>query len=175
LLLIFVLHDTPKAAAELPFIVPPRRELNRLRTAQIETNKGSIFIELYPEEAPLHVANLKYRADKGLFRNTAFHKFSPGYVIQGGGSPAASKPQRYALSAEFNSHRHERGTIGMARVEDVINPERLSDASQFYILLMDAPHMDGKYTAFGKVIRGFSVLDKLRKGDTITEVRVFVR
>ena len=173
--MIFQLHDTPKAMAELPFVMPSASELSRLQTAQIDTNKGSIFIELYPDEAPLHVANFKYRADKGLFRNTPFNKFTPGYVIQGGSPRSAKNKPTYALSAEFNSRHQERGTLGMARVEDLINPERLSDASQFYLLLMDAPHMDGKYTSFGKVIKGFAVLDKLQKGDVIKDVRVFVR
>lgn len=63
----------------------------------------------------------------------------------------------------------------MARVEDVVNPERLSDASQLYILLREAPHMNGKYTTFGKVIKGFPVLEKLKKGDVIKDIRVFVR
>lgn len=173
--MIFQLHDTPKALAELPFIMPAARELARLQTAQIDTNKGSIFIELYPDEAPRHVANLKYRADTGLSRNTLFTKFTQGYVIQGGRPQNAGKKSEYALPAEFNSHHHQRGSIGMARVEDLINPERQSDASQFYILLMESPHMDGKYTTFGKVIKGFDVLDRLKKGDVIRDIQVFVR
>lgn len=173
--MIFALIDTQKSSAETPFAMPSTEKLLRLQTAQIETNKGSIFIELYPNDAPVHVANFKYRADKGLFRNTAFNKFTPGYVIQGGSPNPKIKALKYSLPAEFNTHPHERGSIGMARVEDVINPERNSDASQFYIMLMDNPSMDGKYTTFGKVIKGFDVIDKLRKGDAIKEVRVFVR
>jgi peptidyl-prolyl cis-trans isomerase B (cyclophilin B) len=172
LLMIFFVHDSPKAFAQVPFTLPPREQLMRLQTAQIDTNKGSIFIELYPESAPAHVANLKYRADKGLFRNTQFHKLTPGYVLQGGRS---STKLRYALPAEFNQHPQERGSIGMARIEDLINPERNSDPAQIYILLSDAPHMTGKYTNFGRVISGFAVLDKLRQGDQIKDVKVFVR
>lgn len=173
--MIFLLPDTRKAWAEPPFAMPATEQLLRLQTAQIDTNKGSIFIELYPDDAPVHVANFKYRADKGLFRNTTFNKFTPGYVIQGGNTKAKIKGSKYTIPAEFNDRAQERGSIGMARVEDVINPERNSDASQFYILLMDSPHMRGKYTTFGKVIKGFDIIDRLRKGDVIKDVRVFVR
>ncbi len=173
--MIFAVTDTQKAYCDTPFAIPPAEKLSRLQTAQIETNKGSIFIELYPEDAPIHVANFKYRADKGLFRNTSFNKFTSGYVIQGGSPSPKLKAKKYSLPPEFNTHPHQRGSIGMARVEDIINPERNSDASQFYILLMDNPTMDGKYTTFGKVIKGFDVMDRLRKGDTIKDVRVFVR
>lgn len=172
LLMIFFVNDTPKAFAQAPFTLPPKEQLLRLQTAQIDTNKGSIFIELYPDLAPYHVANLKYRADKGFFRNTQFHKITPGYVVQAGKS---SKKQHYALPAEFSHRAQERGSIGMARIEDLINPERISDPAQIYILLSDAPHMTGKYTNFGRVISGFTVLDKLRKGDSILDLRVFVR
>lgn len=172
LLMIFFVHDTPKGFAQAPFVLPAREQILRLRTAQISTNKGNIFIELYPNEAPAHVANLKYRADQGLYRNTQFHKLTPGYVLQGGKS---GRKVRYSLPPEFSQHPQERGSVGMARVEDLINPERNSDPSQLYILLSDAPHMTGKYTNFGKVIGGFSVLDSLRQGDVIEEIKVFVR
>ena len=175
LLMIFSLLGSRNSMAEVPFVIPSTRELGRLRTAEISKNKGSIFIELYPEDAPLHVANFKYRADKGLFSNTRFNKFTPGYVIQGGNLTHSPKRFQYKIPAEFNQKPHKRGSIGMARHEDLLNPDRSSDASQFFILLTDAPHMDGKYTSFGKIIKGFSVIDKLRAGDQIREVRVFVR
>jgi peptidyl-prolyl cis-trans isomerase B (cyclophilin B) len=170
LLLISFVGDTPKAFAQIPFKLPPHTTLERLQSALIKTNKGNIFVELYPESAPIHVANFKYRADKGLYRNTRFHKYVSGYVIQAGKSTG-----KYSLPAEFSTHPQERGSIGMARIEDLVNPERASDSSQFYILLGEAPHMTGKYTNFGKVIGGFKVLDALKVGDIIEDVVVFVR
>jgi cyclophilin family peptidyl-prolyl cis-trans isomerase len=81
----------------------------------------------------------------------------------------------YTLPAEFSPHRHETGALGMARQSNDKNPERRSDGSQFHILLGDAPHMNGSYTIFGKVIRGMDVVESIQRGDPILEVKVFVR
>lgn len=160
-----------------PFNLPSRYELNKLRSAVLSTNKGEITFELYPEDAPWHVANFKFLADRGFYRGKTFHIYYPNYIIQGG----APSPQAldggpgYELPAEFNKRPHEEGTLGMARRGDGGNPERNSNGSQFHIVLGEAPNMDGSYTVFGKVIRGFETLRKLEKGDTINELIVFVR
>ena len=165
-----------QAAGEPPFVLPPQDELNRIRTAVIDTAKGQLRFELYPEEAPWHVANFKYRADKGLYRGTVFHIFYPGYIIQGGGpgaNPAVSA--NYSIPAEFNRHLHIFGALGMARRPDAVNPERASSGNQFHILLGDAPKMDGNYTIFGRLTDGESVLEELQQGDRIKDIRVYVR
>jgi peptidyl-prolyl cis-trans isomerase B (cyclophilin B) len=166
-----------------PFDLPPKSEVLKIRSAILQTSKGTIFIELFPEEAPWHVTNFKYLADKGYFRNLSFHFFQRDYLIQGGdprgngtGGPG------YDLPAEFSSRSHTLGTLGMARKPDVdsktgkrANPERRSNGSQFHILLGDAPHMDGHYTVFGKVVGGFQTLSHLREGDKIVNLTVFIR
>ncbi len=173
----------PAFATEPPFELPQKSEVLKIRSAIVETSKGKLFIELFPEEAPWHVANFKYLADKGFYRNISFHFAQKDYLIQGGdplgngrGGPG------YDLPAEFSSRNHTLGTVGMARKPDVdaktgkrANPERRSNGSQFHILLADAPHMDGHYTVFGKVVGGFDTLKHLRAGDRIVNVTVFIR
>lgn len=170
-------------AKDPPFNMPPKAEILKIRSAIVETSKGKIFIELFPEEAPWHVANFKYLADKGFYKNLSFHFAQRDYLIQGGdplgngrGGPG------YDLPAEFSNRNHVLGTVGMARKPDVdektgkrANPERRSNGSQFHILLTDAPHMDGHYTVFGKVVGGFDTLKHLRAGDRIVKVTVFIR
>lgn len=166
-----------------PFQLPDRRDVLKLRSAALETSQGTIFFELFPEDAPWHVANFKYLADKGFYSGLTFHKYEEGYYIQGGdprgngfGGPG------YTLPPEFTPRNHRLGTLGMARKPDgykasglQTNPERRSSGSQFYMILGDAPQMDSEYTVFGKVVDGLDVLKRLRSGDTIKKLTVFVR
>lgn len=163
-------------AKDPPYPLPEQAELNKLRSGIISTSRGELVIELYPEDAPWHVANFKYLADKGFYRNTRFHLHYENYIIQGG-SPSndPNDGPGYSLPAEFNDRRHEPGTIGMARIADSSNPQRRSNGSQFHILLSGAPQMDGSFTVFGKVVSGMEVLDQLRRGDVIEDVTVYVR
>jgi peptidyl-prolyl cis-trans isomerase B (cyclophilin B) len=183
--IVFVVSTLSRSAlAEPPpFDLPPKSEVLKIRSAIVETSKGKIFIELFPEEAPWHVANFKYLADKGYYRNLSFHFFKREYLIQGGDPRGNGKGgPGYDLPAEFSSRNHTLGTVGMARKPDVdaktgkrANPERRSNGSQFHILLGDAPHMDGHYTVFGKVVGGFQVLTHLREGDKVINLTVFIR
>ena len=166
-----------------PFKLPERRDLLNLRSAVLETSQGAIFFELFPEDAPWHVANFKYLADKGFYSGLTFHKYEEGYYIQGGdprgngfGGPG------YTLPPEFTPRNHKFGILGMARKPDGYgatgaqnNPQRRSSGSQFYMILGDAPQMDGEYTIFGKIVDGFDTLKRLRSGDKINKLVVFVR
>jgi cyclophilin family peptidyl-prolyl cis-trans isomerase len=182
--LVGVLTLSSRVIAEPPpFDLPPKGEVLKIRSAILETSKGRIFIELFPEEAPWHVTNFKYLADKGYYRNLSFHFFKKDYLIQGGDPRGNGKGgPGYDLPAEFSSRNHTLGTLGMARKPDVdsktgkrANPERRSNGSQFHILLGDAPHMDGHYTVFGKVVGGFQTLRHLQEGDKIINLTVFIR
>lgn len=161
----------------VPFRLPPPQELNRIQSAVIKTSRGDLYFDLFPKSAPWHVANFKYLADRGFYRKSKFHIFQPGYIIQGGGKPGhPSSGPGYTLPPEFgNSQRHLRGTLGMARMADQSNVQRRSDGSQFHILLSDAPHMDGSFTIFGKLVAGDTVLSELQRGDTIEDVIVYVK
>ncbi len=133
--------------------------------AVIETTMGRMVIEFWPEVAPNTVKNFKKLARKDFYDGTAFHRVVEGFMIQGG-DPLTKDPSKsdqwgtggpgYSIDAEFNDRKHVRGVISMARSRD---PD--SAGSQFFICLDKAPFLDGKYTGFGKLIRGDKVLEKI--------------
>ncbi len=156
----------------IPFELPPREELTKLRSATIITSKGNLNFELFPDESPWHVANFKYLADKGFYRGKTFHIQIDDFIIQAG---ANNDPRfTYFLPPEFSSQHHSFGTLGMARAPDDLNPQRNSSATQFHLLLSDAKRMDGHYTVFGRLIGGEEILHKLKRGDRILDLKVFV-
>jgi len=130
----------------------------------IEMENGEVMkIELYPDIAPNTVNNFISLVNKGFYNGLIFHRVIPGFVIQGGdpegngmGGPG------YCIKGEFNSNgfkndlKHTRGVLSMARARD-----KNSAGSQFFIMIDDAPHLDGEYAAFGKVIEGMEVADKI--------------
>lgn len=122
----------------------------------IETNEGVIKAELYPEIAPNTVNNFIYLIKKGFYDGTMFHRVIPGFMIQGGDPEGTGMGgPGYEIAGEFygngfpNDLRHTDGVLSMARS---MNPD--SAGSQFFIMVDDAPHLDGQYAAFGKVIEG---------------------
>ena len=132
--------------------------------AVIETRLGNIELEFFTDKAPGHVKNFKTLAKTGFYNGTLFHRVIPGFMIQGG-DPNSKSPDRsmhgmggpgYSINAEFNNVKHDRGVLSMARSQD---PN--SAGSQFFIVVKDANFLDGKYTAFGKVIKGMEVADKI--------------
>src|SRR5436305_355928 len=138
--------------------------------AVIKTSEGEMIAEFWPDVAPNTVENFKKLARSGFYDGTAFHRIVKGFMIQGGDplTKDASKAAQwgtgdpgYKINAEFNDRPHVRGVISMARGGD---PN--SAGSQFFICLGDAPFLNGKYTAFGKLIKGDDVLGKL--GDVET-------
>ncbi len=133
--------------------------------AILKTSAGELIIEFWPEVAPNTVENFKTLARQGFYDGTAFHRIIKGFMIQGG-DPKTKDPSKeaewgtgdpgYKIKAEFNDRPHVRGVISMARAA---HPD--SAGCQFFICLDAAPFLDGKYTAFGKVIKGEDVLLKL--------------
>jgi len=144
--------------------------MNTNEVAVIKTDMGEMVVEFWPDVAPNTVENFKKLAKKGFYDGTACHRIVKGFMIQGGDplTKDASKAAQwgtgdpgYKINAEFNDRPHVRGVISMARGGD---PN--SAGSQFFICLGDAPFLNGKYTAFGKLIKGDDVLGKL--GDVET-------
>ena len=135
-------------------------------TAVIETKFGEIEIEFLSDKAPGHVKNFLDLAKKGFYDGTTFHRVIPGFMIQGGcpNTKDASKGKGahgtggpgYNVNAEFNDTSHKRGIVSMARAQD---PN--SAGSQFFIVVGDSTFLDRQYTAFGKVVRGMEVADKI--------------
>lgn len=128
----------------------------------------TIRLELYPEIAPITVENFLDLVNKGFYNGLTFHRIIPGFMIQGGDpSGNGTGGPRYSIKGEFKSNgvnntmKHERGVISMARAFD---PN--SAGSQFFIMHKDAPHLDGEYAAFGKVIEGLEAVDEIASVET---------
>ena len=137
------------------------------KIATIETGKGAIKIELYEDKAPITAKNFIELASSGFYDGLAFHRYEPGFVIQGGdpkGDGTGGSGKRIPL--ELNPDlTHAKGAVAMARTQD---PN--SATSQFYITLEDAHFLDGNYAVFGRVINGMDVAEKLRAGDVMSKV-----
>ena len=128
----------------------------------------TIRLELYPEIAPITVENFLDLVNKGFYNGLTFHRIIPGFMIQGGdpsgngtGGPGYSIKGEFKLNGVSNTMKHERGVISMARAFD---PN--SAGSQFFIMHKDAPHLDGEYAAFGKVIEGLEAVDEIASVET---------
>jgi peptidyl-prolyl cis-trans isomerase B (cyclophilin B) len=138
--------------------------------AIITTAEGEMVVELWPEVAPKTVENFKTLARKGFYDGTCFHRVIKGFMIQGG-DPQTKDPAQesrwgaggpgYTIKAEFNDRPHSRGVISMARSN---HPD--SAGSQFFICHGEAAFLNGKYTAFGKLIKGDDVLEKIASTPT---------
>ena len=134
--------------------------------AIIDPKFGEIEIELFSDKAPGHVKNFVDLARKGFYDGTTFHRVIPGFMIQGGDPNTkdrnASRERHgtggpgYTIKAEFNDTPHKRGVVSMARSQD---PN--SAGSQFFIVVKDSGFLDREYTAFGRVVRGMEVADKI--------------
>lgn len=128
------------------------------------TDFGTMTAELYPDKAPQTVANFVELAKNGFFNGLIFHRVIKGFMIQGGGfTPEFEEKRTKSIKGEFisngfmsNNIKHTRGTLSMARTSI---PD--SASSQFFIMHMDAPHLDGAYAAFGKVIEGIEIVDMI--------------
>ncbi|MBO7762159.1 MAG: peptidylprolyl isomerase [Clostridia bacterium] len=131
-------------------------------TIEMENGK-KIKIELYPDVAPETVKNFEELVGRGFYDGLIFHRVIPGFMIQGGdpegtGMGGSDKRIRgeFAANGHPNPLKHTRGVISMARSQ---NPN--SASSQFFIMHADAPHLDGQYAAFGKVIEGMDAVDEI--------------
>lgn len=140
---------------------------NPIVTIQME-NGDEIQLELYAETAPNTVRNFVDLVSKGFYNGTIFHRVIPGFMIQGGdpdgtgmGGPGYSIAGEFRRNGFKNDLKHTRGVISMARA---MSPD--SAGSQFFIMVDDAPHLDGDYAAFGRVIAGMETCDTIVSSKT---------
>ena len=126
-------------------------------------NGGKIELELYPDIAPITVDNFVKLAGEGFYDGLIFHRVIPGFMIQGGcpegtgmGGPGYQIKGEFSQNGVKNDLKHTRGVISMARA---MHPD--SAGSQFFIMHADAPHLDGAYAAFGKVVSGIEEVDRI--------------
>ncbi|GKX33746.1 peptidylprolyl isomerase [Hoeflea sp. WL0058] len=144
-------------------------------TIVMETTKGKVVIELFPDVAPKHVERIKSLSRENFYDGVVFHRVIEGFMAQTGdptgtGMGGSDKPD---LQSEFNNMSHVRGTCSMARAQ---NPH--SANSQFFICFDDAPFLNRQYSVWGQVIEGMDAVDQIKRGepvrdpDSITSMRV---
>lgn len=156
-----------------PFLNATPDEMRK--TVTLKTTLGNIKIKMEPDWAPNHVRNFLKLVSTGWYNGTAFHRLIKGFVVQGGmggtrTGGAAHPADRWVhnLKGEFRDDvKHDRGIVSMARAED---PD--SASTSFFLMLGPAPHLDGKYSAFGRVVEGMDVLDAFEKEEVNGETPV---
>jgi peptidyl-prolyl cis-trans isomerase B (cyclophilin B) len=148
--------------------------VNDFQWAKVTTNKGDIWIKLYPEETPNTVANFAHLANTGFYNDLNFHRVIPGFMAQGGcphGTGTGGPDWAIACETDKNTHKHRKGTLSMAHA----GPN--TGGSQFFICFVPCPHLDGVHTVFGGIEEddadSMSVLDDIRMQDEITSIEIF--
>ncbi len=156
----------------IPFFFEYQKENNEDKV-KVTTNFGSFVIDLF-EETPYHRANFIYLVKKKYFNNTYFHRVVKNFIIQGGNSDNVETGKKrgeigsYLLPPDAKKgFKHHRGIVSMPSSE-IDNPHKLASPYEFFIVVQKpgAYHLDGKYTAFGRVIEGMSVVDEINKLET---------
>jgi peptidyl-prolyl cis-trans isomerase B (cyclophilin B) len=135
--------------------------------ATIQTDRGDIELELYPQHAPKTVNNFVFLAREGFYDGVTFHRVIDDFVIQGGdptGTGRGGPGYRFEDEVKDNPLRHETGVISMA------NAGPNTNGSQFFITHSPQPHLDGRHTVFGKVVGGMDVVNAIRQGDKMIKV-----
>ncbi len=138
-------------------------------TVSMETNKGTIELELYAAAAPKTVNNFVFLAREGFYDGVIFHRVIADFMIQGGdptGTGTGGPGYRFEDEFEGNPHQHERGSLSMANAGPGTN------GSQFFICHGPQPHLNGRHTVFGKVTEGLDVVDAIAAGDEMIKVSV---
>ncbi len=144
-------------------------ETNRSYRVTVETDKGDIEMELFPQHAPKTVNNFVFLAQEGFYDGVVFHRVIADFMIQGGdptGSGRGGPGYRFEDELKGNPLRHERGSLSMA------NAGPNTNGSQFFITHRPQPHLDGRHTVFGKVTQGQDVVDAIEQGDAMLKVTV---
>ena len=150
---------------------PPAMQIDPEKSYKVtmETTRGTIEIDLFPEYAPKTVNNFVFLAGEGFYDGVTFHRVISNFMIQGGdptGSGRGGPGYRFEDEFDGNPLRHETGVLSMA------NAGPNTNGSQFFITHGPQPHLDNRHTVFGKVTKGQDVVDSIRQGDKMTKVTV---
>jgi peptidyl-prolyl cis-trans isomerase B (cyclophilin B) len=150
---------------------PPEMQIDPAKKyrAVIETDRGVIELELYPQHAPKTVNNFVFLARKGFYDDVSFHRVIKNFMIQGGdptGTGRGGPGYRFEDEVKENPLKHETGVISMA------NSGPNTNGSQFFITHFPQPHLNGRHTVFGKVVSGQDVVDAIHQGDKMLHVEI---
>lgn len=148
---------------------PPAMQIDPKKNYKVtmETTKGNIVLELYPQHAPKTVNNFVFLAQEGFYDGVSFHRVINNFMIQGGdptGTGSGGPGYKFEDETRGNPLRHETGSLSMA------NAGPNTNGSQFFITHAPQPHLDGKHTVFGKVIDTQDVVNQIRQGDKMIKV-----
>jgi peptidyl-prolyl cis-trans isomerase B (cyclophilin B) len=157
--------------AQQQWNAPPKMEIDTSSnySVSIDTNRGTIELELYPQHAPQTVNNFVFLAKQGFYDGVTFHRVIEDFMIQTGdptGTGRGGPGYRFGDECKGNPLKHERGVISMA------NAGPNTNGSQFFITHVSTPHLNGKHTVFGKVTKGQDVVDAIQQGDVMNKVTV---
>jgi peptidyl-prolyl cis-trans isomerase B (cyclophilin B) len=148
---------------------PMQIDDNKSYQVTMETSKGTIELELYPQHAPITVNNFVFLAREGYYDGISFHRVISDFVIQGGdptGTGTGGPGYKFEDEVRDNPLKHETGSLSMA------NAGPNTNGSQFFITHSPQPHLDGKHTVFGQVTSGQDVVNAIRQGDVMTRVTI---
>ena len=157
----------------------PQDVMDTYQYAKIKTNKGDIWVKLYPDDAPNTVANFAHLANEGFYNDLKFHRVIPGFMAQGGCPHSKDNPAmagtggpdwQIDCETDTSTHPHRRGALSMAHA----GPN--TGGSQFFITFVPTPHLDGIHTVFGGIeeddTQSFMVLDKIEQNDDIKGIEI---
>jgi peptidyl-prolyl cis-trans isomerase B (cyclophilin B) len=150
---------------------PPKMQIDpdKVYKAVMETGRGTIELELYPEHAPKTVNNFVFLAGEGFYDNVTFHRVIADFMIQGGdptGTGRGGPGYRFEDELKGNPLKHDKNVISMANA----GPD--TNGSQFFITHSPQSHLNGKHTVFGRVTKGQEIVDLIRQGDRIERVTI---
>lgn len=150
---------------------PPEMQIDPRKTYKvtIRSSRGVMELELYPQHAPKTVNNFVFLSKEGFYDGGSFHRVIGDFMIQGGdptGTGRGGPGYRFEDELKGNPLKHEKGVISMA------NAGPNTNGSQFFITHSPQPHLNGKHTVFGKVVKGQEVVDAIQQGDKIERVEV---
>lgn len=137
------------------------------KLVKLTTENGDIYLELWSDVAPMHVMKFKERVAEGFYDGIPFHRVIKGFMAQGGDGSFVGKEVDYTIPLEPSNRKHERGVLSAARTM-----VRDSASTQFFIMFEPAPHLDGEYSAFGKVVTGLAILDQIEQGDRMVKLEL---
>ena len=157
--------------AQQEWSAPPAMQIDVAKnySVSIETNRGTIELELYPQHAPQTVNNFVFLAGQGFYDGVKFHRVIDNFMIQTGdptGTGRGGPGYKFGDECKGNPLKHERNVISMA------NAGPNTNGSQFFITHSPQSHLNGKHTVFGKVTKGADIVDAIRQGDVMVSVKV---